>query len=147
MIAVDIIKCPCCFEKTCIETKSDHLSLWSCQTCGYQTNSHMKIDSEIVEKQNNSLPNLLKDLRKEINGLVWYLNIVNLEGLGMVFPDGTDITDWKWHAVLSVPVPEEDKPKYKNAEFRTDMSTSKFFDQKQFKEALEYIGMYNQKDE
>jgi hypothetical protein len=75
-----------------------------------------------------------------------YTNVKN--SILFFFPGTTTNTnDWGWHAVLSVPVPEEDKPKYKNAEFRTDMSTSKFFDKKQFKEAIEYIGMYNQKDE
>ena len=142
MIAVNIIACPCCIQGACIETKTDHLSLWQCQTCGYQTNSRMISGSDLVEGYHISLPNLLQDLRKEANSLVWYPSVVNIENVGMVFPDGRSVSDWKWTAVLAVEVPEEERPKFKGATHMMDTANLKQFDRLEFMDALDHINFY-----
>jgi len=57
---------------------------------------------------------------------------VILENKAMVFAEGKTIEDWKWSAVQS----KEGKP---------DMSTKKEFAEREFMDALEYIGYFNQK--
>jgi hypothetical protein len=55
-----------------------------------------------------------------------------LEDKSMVFAEGTSIADWKWSAVQA-----------KNG--KTDMTTKKEFIERDFMEALDYIGYFNQK--
>ena len=66
----------------------------------------------------------------------------------MVFANGNAVDNWKWSAVKAIPVTEEEKTKYpipgkKNQyyEFRMDMSTIAHFDEKDYMEALSYIGV------
>ena len=75
-------------------------------------------------------------------------NMVNQPDKGMVFAQGTNKSEWRWTGVKAVPVKEEEKKKYpkpgkKNEyyDFRMDMSTAKYFEEKDFMEALEYIGI------
>ena len=142
MIDSIFIDCPCCNKGVCIETKTEYITLWSCQTCGYKSTSRMISGSDIVEKEHVKYPYLIQDLRKEINNLVWYPSIVNIETKGMVFPDGTSKDDWKWASMLFVEVPEEEKYLFKNNTHKSDMSTLKHFDRLAFMDALEYIGFY-----
>ena len=142
MIETNIVACFCCLEGACIETKTEYVTLWSCQTCGYQTNSRMKINTDNVLKHHSTLPNLMHDLKKEANDLVWYPSVVNMEKKGMVFPDGKNIEEWKWTAVLAEKVPEEEKNNFKGAEYRMNMTTAKQFEPLCFMDALEYIDFY-----
>jgi hypothetical protein len=68
----------------------------------------------------------------------------------MVFANGKNSSNWKWAAVLAVPVKEEEAEKYpipgKKGEYykwRMDMNTLKEFEENDFIEALEYIGVFN----
>jgi hypothetical protein len=66
----------------------------------------------------------------------------------MVFANGADAKEWKWAAVQAVSVNEEEKHKFpipkqpgKFYEWRMDMSTLQHFDEREFIDALEYIGL------
>jgi hypothetical protein len=68
----------------------------------------------------------------------------------MIFANGKSSDNWKWAAVLAVPVTEEEKEKYpipnKEGEYykwRMDMSTMKEFKEKDYIEALDYIGIFS----
>lgn len=142
LITSDIINCPCCEKGACIETKTEYVSLWACQTCGYKTHSRMKIGSNTVTDYHLSLPNLIQDLHKEVNGLVWYPSIVNIEEKGMVFPDGTSVDDWVWISAKAVEIPEEERSAFKDAMYKMDMANAKKFDRLNFMDALDYIDFY-----
>lgn len=142
LIASNIIDCPCCKKGACLETKTDYISLWACQTCGYKTHSRMKINSKTANNYHSTLPNLIQDLRKEVNELVWYPSIVNIEEKGMVFPDGTSVDDWEWVAARSIKIPEEESEVFKGTMYRMDMTNAKKFDRLDFMEALDYIDFY-----
>ena len=111
----------------------------------------MKQGSQFFEEQMELLPNLYKELMGEDDeGLVWMPATINLPSHGMVFANGTSGKNWRWAAVQSVPVKEEEKEKYpipgKPKEFyeqRMDMETLKEFDEKDFIEALDYINVFN----
>ncbi len=68
-------------------------------------------------------------------------SFINVEEKGMVFADGTGRDNWRWAGVKSVPVDKEEKKKFKNAKYRADMSTIKHFEERDFIEALSYIGV------
>jgi ribosomal protein L1 len=105
--------------------------------------------SEFLTQQAEILPELYKDLMiTDQHGKVWMPNMVNHPDKGMVFAQGNNRDNWRWTGVKAVPVTEEEKKKYpkpgkKNEyyEFRMDMSTAKYFGEKDFMEALEYIGI------
>ena len=120
-----------------------------CYGCGFQTNTLMKEDEEFFEQQKELLPELYKDLiHKDEDGQMWMPSMINVPDKGMVFANGTDFNDWRWAAVKAVPVTEEEKHKYpikgkkdQYYEFRMDMATMKSFLEKDFMDALSYIGV------
>ena len=64
----------------------------------------------------------------------------------MVFADGTGKgAVWGWAAVKAVPMPEEEKVKFKEKgkdyEWKMDMSTMMHFNERDFIEALTYINV------
>ncbi len=54
----------------------------------------------------------------------------------------TDKKNWRWAGVRAIPVTEEDKKISKDQTHKMDMKNVKHFDQKDFMEAADYIGMF-----
>jgi hypothetical protein len=62
----------------------------------------------------------------------------------MVFVDGSSTSDWKWAAVMAIEITKEEKAKFpKNQTHKMDMKTIQHYDERDFMDALEYIGYYN----
>lgn len=144
--------CNRCGGDACyVQEINQDIKNYQCMGCGFVTNSLMKRDSQFFEEQMELLPNLYKELMGEDEeGLIWMPATINIPSQGMVFANGTSAENWKWAAVQSVPVKDEEKEKYpipgKKGEYyeqRMDMSTLKEFDEKDFIEALDYIGIFN----
>ena len=125
------VDCPRCGGNACQEISNDKLTIWSCFGCGFTSNSTM-VDFNL-ELTESVLPELYKALKfKDSKGYTWYPNTVILEDKSMVFAEGTSITEWKWSAV-------------KSKDGKADMSTKQEYEQKDFMDALEYIGYFKQK--
>ena len=148
----NLTTCNRCGSDACyVQEVNQDIKNYQCMGCGFITNSLMKQGSQFFEEQMELLPNLYKELMGEDDeGLVWMPATINLPSQGMVFANGSSAENWKWAAVQSVPVKEEEKEKYpipgKPGEFyeqRMDMETLKEFDEKDFIEALDYIGIFN----
>ncbi len=144
--------CPRCGSDACyVQVVNQDIKNYQCMGCGFVTNSLMKKDSQFLEEQMELLPNLYKELLGEDDdGLIWMPATINLPSQGMVFANGTNAEKWNWAAVKSVPVSEDEKDKYpipgKSGEFyeqRMDMETLKEFEEKDFIEALDYIGIFD----
>ena len=82
-------------------------------------------------------------------GKSWLPSTINLPKQGMVFANGSKPENWKWAAVKATEVKEEEKERYpipnKEGEYyehRMDMTTMKMFDERDFLEALDYIGLF-----
>ena len=63
----------------------------------------------------------------------------------MVFVDGTDRSNWKWAAVQAIEITEEDRKVKQypvDQTHRMDMQNAKSFGQKDFMDAMEYIGFF-----
>jgi hypothetical protein len=146
-----IIMCPKSGGDLCYETQvTPEITNWMSLSCGYWTNSLMKEGSEFYNEQMETLPELYKDLawKDESTELVWLPQTINEPKKGMVFANGTNANEWKWSAVKAVPVTEEEKYKFpipkqpgKFYEYRMDMTTIQHFDEREFIDALEYIGL------
>jgi hypothetical protein len=120
--------CPRCRGNACHEVSNDKLTVWSCFGCGFTSNSTLTKDK--LEVTESVMPQLYRDLKfKDEKELHWYPSTVILEDKSMIFADGKSIEEWKWAAVQS----KDDK---------ADMSTVKHFEEKDFMEALDYIGFF-----
>ncbi len=150
----NMITCPRCGSDACYVQEVNHeINNYQCYGCGFITNSLLKKDSKFFEEQIELLPNLYKELMGEDEeGKVWMPSTINLPEKGMIFANGTSSENWKWGAVKAIEVNEENKEKYpipgKKGEFykyRMDMETIQEFEEKDYIEALDYIGIFNQK--
>lgn len=147
----NLIICDRCGSDACyVQEVNDKIKNYQCYGCGFITNSLLVKDSQFFNEQMELLPNLYKELMGEAeDGKIWMPSTVNMPGKGMIFANGKDSLNWKWAAVLAVPVMEEEKEKYpipnkegEYYEWRMDMTTIKEFEEKDYIEALDYIGIF-----
>jgi len=146
-----IINCPKSGGDLCYETQvTPEVTNWMSLSCGFWTNSLMTEGSTFYNEQIEILPELYKELAwtDPETELIWLPQTINEPKQGMIFANGTGIDNWKWAAVKSIVITEEEKHKYpipkKPGEFyehRMDMTTMKNFDERDFIEALSYIGL------
>ena len=137
-----LIKCTRCDSDACYSQEvTKDITIELCYGCGFQFNSVMKVGSQFLEEQMEVLPELYKTLidEEEDTGKVWMPTTINVEDKGMVFANGTDRDNWYWSAAKAIPVLDEEKEKYKNVEWRVDMTTIENFKERDFMEALSYI--------
>ena len=142
--------CSRCLGDACyVDKVNQDITTQFCFSCGFQTNSLMKEGEEFYEQQITMLPELYKDLfYKDEDGKFWMPSTVNIPTQGMVFANGTDTFSWNWAAVKAVKVNDDEKEKYpmpgKEGQFyewRMDMSTLQEFPEREYMEALSYIGV------
>jgi hypothetical protein len=144
----NLVICDRCGSDACYKQEVNlDVNLYWCYGCGFTSNTAMKIDSEFLKEQMDILPELYKSLIVEDEtGKIWIPSTVNIPDKGMVFANGTGPNNWKWTAVLAVSVKEEEKEKFKlknggYAEWRMDMNTQQHFEERDYIEALSYIGV------
>ena len=151
----NLVICDRCGSDACyVQEVNDEIKNYQCYGCGFITNSLLKKDTRFFDEQIELLPNLYKELMGEAeDGKVWMPSTVNMPTKGMVFANGKNSLEWKWAAVLAVPVKEEEREKYPNPhkegefyEWRMDMETIKEFEEKDYIEALDYIGIFTEEE-
>ena len=144
----NLIVCDRCGSDACyVNEVNEEIKNYQCYGCGFVSNSLMKKDSPFLEEQMELLPNLYKELMGEDDdGKIWMPTTINIPDKGMIFANGPNAFNWKWGAVKSIPVAEDEKKKYpipgSKGEFykkRMDMETLKEFEERDFMEALSYI--------
>ena len=135
--------CTRCNSDACYKQEvSKDISLELCYGCGFQHNSIMVKDSDFYKEQMEILPEIYKVLMDEDEEeKIWMPTSINIKDKGMVFASGQNRENWNWGAVKAVLIPEEDREKYKDEKYRADMSTIKYFKERDFMDALSYIGM------
>ena len=139
----ELTLCSRCGSDACYTQEvTKDIKIELCYGCGFQSNSLMKKDTQFFFEQMEVLPDLYKALMdEEENGKIWMPTSINIEDKGMIFADGTGRDNWRWAGVKAVPVLKDEKEKYKGAKYRADMSTIKHFEERDFIEALSYIGV------
>ena len=145
-----LINCDRCGSDAAYITEvNETIKNYMCYGCGFQTSTIMTTDSDFLKEQMELLPNLYKELMGEDeSGKVWMPTSINIPSQGMIFANGKNSFNWKWAAVKSIPVTEEEKTKYPNPhkkgeyyKWRMSMETLKEFDEKDFMDALSYINV------
>tara|TARA_A100000164_G_C21755399_1_gene699036 strand:+ start:525 stop:968 length:444 start_codon:yes stop_codon:yes gene_type:complete len=140
----EIINCPksggdLCYKVEISKDITNFLSL----SCGFWTNTLMKEGSEFYNEQLITLPELYKDLAWEDpeTNLIWIPNTINLPESGMVFANGASKNEWSWAGVKAIKLEEGDEAKVEGQTHKMDMSTLKSFPERDYMEALSYIGV------
>ena len=139
----NLIECSRCGSNACyMQEVTADVKIELCYGCGFQSNTEMTSGSLFFNEQMDLLPDLYKALmQEEENGKLWMPTHIHVEGTGSVFADGTGVDNWAWAGVLATEIPEEEQDKYKGAKYKSDMSTIKHFEERDFMEALSYIGI------
>jgi hypothetical protein len=139
-----IINCPKSGGDLCYKTEinkdiTNFLSL----SCGFWTNTLMKKDSEFYTEQISTLPEIYKDISWEDpeTELIWIPNTINIQDKGMVFASGANAEKWNWSAVKAISLEEGDEAKVEGQTHKMDMSTIKSFKERDYIDALSYIGI------
>jgi len=126
-----LIDCPRCGSNACSEMSDGKITIWVCMGCGFTSNTTIT-DNNVIQME-STLPEIYKALKhKDESGKYWYPNSVMLDNKSMVFAEGTSINDWQWSAVQS-------------KDGKADMTTKKEYPEREFMDALEYIGYFDQK--
>ena len=153
MLKDNLTICPCGKSDACYEQDlGANYKVSQCYGCGFTTNSQMTSESQFLEEQLEILPELYKDLIFiDDKGYHWMPSAINNPEQGMVYADGKTPEEWKWSAVKAILIPEEDREKYpmpgKEGEYykyKMDTSTLQRFEERDFMEALDYIGAFKQ---
>ena len=143
----NLTTCERCGSDACyVQEINEQVKLYFCYGCGFQANTAMTRNSEFLKEQMEVLPELYKELMGEDeNGAIWMPSVVNLPDKGMVFADGTNSQNWRWAAVKATLMSEEEKAKFKEKgkeyDYKMDMTTLQHFSERDFIEALSYIGV------
>lgn len=140
----ELKECTRCGSDACYTQEvTKDIKIELCYGCGFQSNSIIKKGNEFFNEQFETLPELYKELmdEEEETGKIWMPTIINLKDQGMVFADGTGRGNWKWAGVRVTEVPEDEKERFKGQKYKPDMSTVKHFEERDFIEALSYIGV------
>ena len=146
----NLTTCDRCGSDVCyVQEVNQDVKLHFCYGCGFQANTAMKRDSEFLQQQMEVLPELYKELMGEDeNGTIWMPSVVNIPEKGMVFADGSNGQNWRWAAVKATLMSEEEKTKFKEKgkeyDYKMDMTTITHYPERDFMEALSYIGVLPQ---
>ena len=142
------IKSPFTGKKNCFVQEMGEAKSYLCIDSGYTTNTSYEIDSEAIKKTMERSPKLIKDLQyiDEDRGLIWFPSIVQVPGIGMIFPDGSSIDDWGYSVAKQIAIPTEEQKNYpipgKEGEYyqsKLDMENLKTFDKMKFEDACEEL--------
>lgn len=145
----NLTTCPRCGSDACYHTDMGaNYKIDMCYGCGFTTNTLMTEDSEFLGEQLEVLPEIYKDLvYKDGTGKHWMPSTVSNPDQGMIFIDGKSVNEWKWAACKAVELLEEEHSRFpEGTTHKMDMSTVKHFDERDFIEALDYIGMFKSEE-
>ncbi len=135
-------------KKNCFVEQVGDKESYLCVESGYTTNSEYKIGSDVLKEAESRTPRLVNDLKYEDKerGLVWFPSIVQIPGIGMVFPDGTNTDDWGYSVAKQIPIPTEEQKEYPVPgkegvyyESKLDMENLATFSKDEFEKALEEL--------
>lgn len=143
----NLTTCPKCgvVESCYVTPINEFHNAYVCFNCGFQTNDLMREGEFNFEEFESQMPELYKDIKyTDSEGRVWYPNVINVEGKGTVFANGASKDDWRWSAILSVPLTKEEKKstRFKGKSYKSDSKTLKDFGTDYFA-ACDYIGMFD----
>ena len=116
-----------------------------CMESGYTTKDSWKTGSEVIEKYEEHITQLMRDLKHEDDdlGLTWYPSTM-VTGTTMLYPKGETNEDWVWEVVKVVPIVGDERLNYpvpgtedQYYTSRVDLDNAKQYAQAEFVKALD----------
>tara|TARA_B100001559_G_C16457330_1_gene602235 strand:- start:306 stop:773 length:468 start_codon:yes stop_codon:yes gene_type:complete len=134
-----------CYEQK-FEQDGEQVTTWLCFGSGFCSSTLMTEGSKAVTDLIETAPELYKDLlHTDDEKRVWSPSTISIPAKGMVFIDGTTTKDWQWSAAKAIALTEEEisSGRYPAGQtVKMDMQNAKKYGQKDFMDALEYIGFF-----
>jgi len=133
----------------CVIVEADdqtNTTSYMCMESGFTTTDNMKIGSDIVEKYETQLSELMRvcKLEDKDRGLMWYPAFLQMQGIGMLYPVGTTREDLKWEVSKVVLITGDERKQYpvpgKENEYftsRLDVENAERFEGNEFELALD----------
>ena len=137
--------CSRCNSDACYEQDLGvNYKVYMCYGCGFTTNTLMTEGSEFLEEQLEVLPEIYKDLvYVDDEGLNWVPSTISLPEKGMIFIQGKSVNDWTWASCPAKELADEEKSKFpEGTTHKMDMKSVKYFNERNFIEAMDYIGVF-----
>lgn len=123
--------CPHCGSQLCYhQTLEDGTETFTCMACGFTSSTLMKEGSDTEKEISKQYPSLYKDLRfVDPLGYVWYPAVITVQGVGMVYIDGSDSEKWEWAAtpIRKLSRPERRHGRFKGQQYRAVPEQTKKF--------------------
>ena len=140
-----LVKCEHCGSEMCYAIQINETAwAYNCTGCGFTANDLLKEGQYDVEKYEEVLPELYKDIKYiDTEDRVWYPMVIQQEE-GIIFVDGNSKDNWGWGAILNRSLTEDEKQIYIKENksvppHKSDSSTLKHFGKNGFLQALNYI--------
>ncbi len=134
--------------KNCFVQRMGEVESYLCMDSGYTTNTTYKKGSDVIKNAEARAPKLVNDLQffdKE-RDLIWFPSVVQVPGIGMIFPDGSSVDDWGYSVAKQVAIPTEEQKNFpvpgKEGVYyqsKLDMENLKTFDKMKFEDACEEL--------
>lgn len=133
----------------CVISEADdqtNTTSYMCMETGFTTTDTMKIDSDIVQRYEEQLTELMRASKFEDTerGLIWYPAFLQMPGIGMLYPVGSSRKDIKWEVCKVVMIMGEERKQYpvpgKENEYftsRLDVENAERFEGNEFEAALD----------
>lgn len=142
-------KCPLTgLEDSCYVTPiSETANAYDSLINGFSTNDFMKEDDFDFETYEAALPELYRDIKMvDSEKRVWYPRTI-VKDEGVVFVVGTSAENWEWASIKNIPVPEEEKERFKNPQtgeylkFKSDPKSLTKFGREGWIDALDSLNL------
>lgn len=144
--------CPRCGSNMCYtQVLEDGTETKLCFTCGFTTNSQMKLGSEMEQKVTSNQTQFYKDVRfVDQENLVWYPASLTTSDKGMIYLDvnkdknGDPVFNWAATPMRELSPKEKRSKKYKGMKYVADTKNTKLFSLNGFMEAAVSLGMFDE---
>jgi hypothetical protein len=137
--------CSRCGSDACYEQDlGANYKVYMCYGCGFTTNTLMTEDSEFLEEQLEVLPEIYKDLIYiDDEGIKLDSFYYKSPRKRNDFHKSKSIKDWTWASCPAKELTEEELPKFpEGTTHKMDMKSVKHFNERDFIEAIDYIGLF-----
>jgi hypothetical protein len=142
-----LVKCEHCGSELCYAHQiNENAWAYSCTSCGFTANDLIKEGEYDIEKFEEGMPELYKEIKYIDNeSRIWYPLVIQNE-IGVIFIDGNTKDNWGWGCIKNRPLTEEEKQVYIEQEkevppYKSDSTTLKHFGKTGFFTALQYMGI------
>jgi hypothetical protein len=91
------------------------------------------------------MPELYKDLKYiDEQKRVWYPNVINTPGKGVVFVNGKSKDNWQWASIKSIPLTKKEmkNPRFKGQTHKSDPKSLQNHGQDGFFDACDELGLF-----